>query len=630
MAKPSDTIETSSNRKIYNRADENKKTSEVSELKKTIAEQKENITNREKHLLHLEKKVALLEHENSKNKKQILSFREKLKDSSVYDYESAEHSRKIAVSHLQEVERACQESHLEKPDSVLKQTVQNSGITLEKNSEELIAHLNSMKDVVQTLRSEKEALQNDHNNLSSFFAESLKILFKQVRDKGSKLPGNNLHTVPENTPITPGEDVFQKAKEPSTDSEDVNDLDAFKKKLKSNEQCIDELANQIRDLENRKKGLLETRFAMIQEFQAGGEVPKDWKTDMSGNDAEEKVENETVRDRKRSRVTKKIRKLERTLSMDHGVGKLDCIQKLCKKLEDCGQRIHELEATNSELRAGHEDMEEEAKYLKYVLSYRGDILKAQLQNKYETKMAAIKDELAQSKTSRSEVMALTKRNHDLEVEVRRLHEELNTLLQNLPAFQVAQRSSSRSSENAADVTANSLDVSLYLENSKNGEDISRNADGFSDNMNQNTVAGNSEISGEKSQNDNNNSNDGDNSQNLSGEALQSLEEKVFQLTEEKRVLLLGMQTLTSQWTSRENCPESDSSAVTVREANLREVEQENACLFETLQRIRNVLDDEREHENNNGQEDKILKLKDEIQRLDEKVEANRSRSFWRR
>ena len=106
--------------------------------------------------------------------------------------------------------------------------------------------------------------------------------------------------------------------------------------------------------------------------------------------------------------------------MDHGVGKLDCIQKLCKKLEDCEQRIHELEATNTELRAEHEDMEEEAKYLKYVLSYRGDVMKAQMQNEFETKMAAMKDELAKckkSETSRSEVAALTKRNNALEEEV---------------------------------------------------------------------------------------------------------------------------------------------------------------------------------------------------------------------
>ena len=110
--------------------------------------------------------------------------------------------------------------------------------------------------------------------------------------------------------------------------------------------------------------------------------------------------------------------------MDHGVGKLDCIQKLCKKLEDCEQRIHELEATNSELRTEHEDMEEEAKYLKYVLSYRGDVMKAQLQNEYESKMAALKEELklAKSKSSeasRSDVMGLTQRNRALEEEVRK-------------------------------------------------------------------------------------------------------------------------------------------------------------------------------------------------------------------
>ena len=110
--------------------------------------------------------------------------------------------------------------------------------------------------------------------------------------------------------------------------------------------------------------------------------------------------------------------------MDHGVGKLDCIQKLCKKLEDCEQRIHELEVTNSELRTEHEDMEEEAKYLKYVLSYRGDVMKAQLQNEYESKMAALKEELklAKSKSSeasRSDVMGLTQRNRALEEEVRK-------------------------------------------------------------------------------------------------------------------------------------------------------------------------------------------------------------------
>lgn len=106
--------------------------------------------------------------------------------------------------------------------------------------------------------------------------------------------------------------------------------------------------------------------------------------------------------------------------MDHGVGKLDCIQKLCRKLEDCEQRIHELEGTNSELRAEHEDMEEEAKYLKYVLSYRCDVMKAQMQSEFEKKMAALKDELAKCKSferSSSDVAALTARNQSLEDEV---------------------------------------------------------------------------------------------------------------------------------------------------------------------------------------------------------------------
>ena len=106
--------------------------------------------------------------------------------------------------------------------------------------------------------------------------------------------------------------------------------------------------------------------------------------------------------------------------MDHGVGKLDCIQKLCKKLEDCEQRVHELEATNAELRAEHEDMEEEAKYLKYVLSYRGDVMRAQLQNEYETKISALKDELEQARdaeSSSSEVAVVTKRNQALQEEV---------------------------------------------------------------------------------------------------------------------------------------------------------------------------------------------------------------------
>ena len=701
FAKPSDTTESTSSRKTYNnRVNENKNTNEVSALKKIIAEQKENITNREKHLLHLEKKLALLEHENSKNRKQISNFREKLKDCSgtvdylrreketlaserdrlsftlltcehelnelraqntnlVTEYESAEHSRKIAVGHLQEVERVCHESHQEKPDPTQKRTAEKSSKILEEKSEKKITQLNLMKEAVEKLRIEREALQNEHKKLSSFFAENLKKVADKVRDIKSKLkevPGNSLCTVSENSihevissvNVTSAQDVFLEPDEAATVSEDVSELDAFKGKLGFNEQSIDEVANQIRDLENRKKSLLEARFAMIQEFQAGGEVPEDWDTDKSSTDVEEKVESETGGgDRKRSRVTKKIRKLERTLSMDHGVGKLDCIQKLCKKLEECEQRIHELEATNSELRAEHEDMEEEAKYLKYVLSYRGDVMKAQMQNEFETKMAAMKDELAKckkSQTSRSEVAALTKRNNALEEEVRRLHEELSTLLENLPALQAVKRTSSTNSEyniSTSDISTNFADVSSNLDNSKAGEDISGHADNVSGNINLYGTAESGDgldVAGAKSQNDNSNSNndgdssqnpDGGNSQNPDGETKQSLEEKVIQLAEEKRVLLLSMQTLTSQWATRADCSESDSSFsrnVTALEANLHEVEQENAFLSETLQRIRNVLEEEHEHENNSEQADKILKLKQELQHLDTKVKVCGSRN----
>jgi DNA repair exonuclease SbcCD ATPase subunit len=161
-----------------------------------------------------------------------------------------------------------------------------------------------MKEAVRKLRLDREALQNEQNKVRSFFAENLKNLLDQVQDIKSqreKVPGNNLQAIPEDGPheVTPSEqvtlnvDVFLQSEEPTADSEDVSNLDGFKKKLKSNEQCIDELANQIRDLENRKKDLLETRFAMIQEFQAGRGVLGDWEADMSGNDTEDKVESET-------------------------------------------------------------------------------------------------------------------------------------------------------------------------------------------------------------------------------------------------------------------------------------------------------------------------------------------------
>ena len=343
FAKPNDTSDPSSKRKPYsNRVNENKNTNEVSVLKKTIAEQKENITNREKHLLHLEKKLSLLEHENSKNKKQIASFREKLKDCSgtvdylrreketlaaerdrlsftlltseheleemrtqnmnlVTEYASAEHSRKIAVSHLQEVERVCQESHQEKPEPVLKRVVQNSSTSSGMNSEKLIAQLNAMKEALGKLHHDRETLKSEHSNVSLFFTENLKNLLHQVRDleskrkeiSGSNAPsGNSSQGIIPSVELTSSNEVFEEHADSTSDVDEVNELDGFKKKLKSNEKCIDALANQIRDLENRKKGLLETRFAMIQEFQAGRDDVGDWETDMSGNDTEEKVENE--------------------------------------------------------------------------------------------------------------------------------------------------------------------------------------------------------------------------------------------------------------------------------------------------------------------------------------------------
>ena len=346
MAKPNETIVSTSNRKpLYNgRVNENKTTSEVSSLKKTIAEQKENITSREKHLLQLEKKLSLLEHENSKNKKQILSFREKLKDCSgtvdylrrekellaserdrlsftllttehelkelraqninlVTEYESAEHSRRIAIGHLHEAERVCQESHQDKQDPALKRAMESSTT----NSKKVIAQLNFiLKDAIQKLRNDGEALKNEHNRIGSFFAENFKILVDQVQGiemHRNESLGNNLRTDPvphsphEVLPFekaAPDEDVFE---DPTTESEGVSELDVFKKKLNSNEKRIDDLANQIRELENCKKSLLETRFAMIQEFQAGQagrEVVGVWGTDMSGNDTEEKDESVTL------------------------------------------------------------------------------------------------------------------------------------------------------------------------------------------------------------------------------------------------------------------------------------------------------------------------------------------------
>ena len=187
-------------------------------------------------------------------------------------------------------------------------------------------------------------------------------------------------------------------------------------------------------------------------------------------------------------------------------------------------------------------------------------------------------------------------------------------------------SSSRSSECESENSTNLADVSTNLDISKNGEDISGNSPNVSKDIHESNAdeSGNSlDISVNSKNEDNDSRKDGDNSQNLGDEAVRTLEEKVAQLMEEKRVLLLSIQTLTNQWASRENFSENDNTF----SGNVAALEQENACLSQTLQRIRDVLEDEREQENDVGEEGKILKLKDEIQRLDEKLEINRCRSL---
>ena len=596
-----------------------KRMSEVAALKKTINAQKGNICSREKHVLQLEKKICQLESENLKNKKQVASLREKLNDCSgtvdflrrekdllasekdrlnftlltyedeikelrsenlnlVTEYENVEQSRKIAVGHLQEVEKTYQELSKEKS-------------TLQKNSQKFIDKLNSVKECVHKLRSDRDALQDAHRNTSLFFAENLKLLVERVRemekiqvgDQSMSESGKNS----DKERLTSVEKYVAEPDDQGKENGEESKLEEFKNRLKSNEELIDQLANEIRNLENRKKGLLESRFAMIQEFQAGRELVD---TDELDGDNAEKVVDEYVEETEESRkgkpssrVTKKIRKLERTLSMDHGVGKLDCIQKLCKKLEECEQKIHDLETMNEDLRAEHDDMEEEAKYLKYVLSYRGDVMKAQLQTEFENKMAALKEELRIAKEgsfekspgSEQRFEELSERNHMLEEELQRLHEEMKSLLLNLPALQ-------------------------------GGED---------------------EKSGEKSDSQGNVSQNRD---EIDG-AVRSLEEKVLELTEEKRVLLLSMQTLTGRRGSRDLAsasPDNDSSFsrnLLVMEKNLREIENENAHYVETFQRMRDVLEDDDNERISDEHRDssKISRLKDEIQRLDEKAGAEK-------
>ena len=217
----------------------------------------------------------------------------------------------------------------------------------------------------------------------------------------------------------------------------------------------------------------------------------------------------------------------------------------------------------------------------------------------------------------------------LYIQVQRLHEELSTLLENLPALQAVQLSSSRSSECEIENSTNLADVSTNLDVSKNREDISRKAPEVSNDITKKyegaaDVSGDSlDISVNSRNEDDNSSKDADNFQKLGDDAVRNLEVKVTQLMEEKRVLLLSIQTLTNQLASRETNSENENTF----SGNVAALEQENTCLSQTLQRIRDVLEDERELENAAGQEGKILKLKDEMQRLDEKLEISRCRSL---
>ena len=598
------------------RANENQ-SSEIADLKNTVTEQKKNIANREKHVLQMEKKICFLESENAKCKKQVASSREKLEDCSgtvdylrrekeqlecdkdrlsytlltyeheikelttenanlISEYENAEQSRKIAVGHFQEMER----------DS---QNALNESSSPSMNSTTFTDQLSSLKECVQKLRLDREALKEEHRNMGVFFEKNLKTLldrFGEMDKKPDRSLGYSEKTVDEGQVIVQGENVAN-ADEIMEEVGEEFELEDFRRRLKSNEQLIDQLANEIRELENNKKCLLESRFAMIQEFQAGREVIDAEESDEQGTSSEETKSAEEMAGkggRKQSnRVTKKIRKLERTLSMDHAVGKLDCIQKLCKNLEACEQKIHDLETINNNLRAEHDDMEEEAKYLKYVLSYRGDVMKAQLEKQLETRVEAYKEELRVANETNSKkdphsgptFKELSERNRVLEDEVQRLDDQLKTLLQSLPALQ--------------------------------GEDGQRQH-GEAD----------TNISQERDDN---------------GETVRSLEEKVTHLTEEKRILLLNMQTLTGQRrsTSRDlpsTSFENDSFATQNTPAlvkNLREIESENAQFVETFRRIREVLENDEDVAGSDEHRDsfKISKLKGEMQRLSEKGESSR-------
>lgn len=187
-----------------------------------------------------------------------------------------------------------------------------------------------------------------------------------------------------------------------------------------------------------------------------------------------------------------------------------------------------------------------------------------------------------------------------------------------------------------DVSTDGVDISSNLENSENisenSQNISEDSNGVSESIGEYWPNADQNVffpeNLENSQNDHS-CNVANDSENVKGDAIRSLEDKVTQLMEDKRVLLLSMQTLTSQWASRRESSAENGNARGNVETNSRELEQEKARLSETLERMRNVLEEGQQESNNNIEllQEKMLKLKREIQRLDDNVEAREFESL---
>lgn len=105
----------------------------------------------------------------------------------------------------------------------------------------------------------------------------------------------------------------------------------------------------------------------------------------------------------------------------------------------------------------------------------------------------------------------------------------------------------------------------------------------------------------------------------------NLEDKVAQLLEEKRVLLQSMQLLNNQRESSVgSATESESSAVVKAECtDIFTTEQRYTCLADTLQKMRKLLAEQHEHENDENDET-LSKLKNELKCLDEKLTEGHS------